>query len=114
MADMGACRLRVFPEKILIYLVGSNKFLIFAADLEQDNQALMNIFYLFYVFVSNGIKTFRAAAIGSYNGESKAIRQMREDVMCDTASDSERLRCDWKNVGRDVRTSYNKLIFPNG
>lgn len=74
----------------------------------------MNIFYLFYFFVSNGIKTFRTAAVGSYNGESEAVRQIREDMMHNTASDSERLRRDWKNISRDVRISYNKLTVPNG
>ena len=69
----------------------------------------MNIFYLFYIFVSNGVKTFRAAAIGCYNGESEAMRQIREDVMNDPVSDSDRLRRDWRNVGRDVRVSFTKL-----
>lgn len=74
----------------------------------------MKIFYLLYIFITNGVKTFRAAAIGSYDGESDTVRQIREEMMGNTASDSENLRRDWKNVGRDVRTSFNKLTIPNG
>lgn len=74
----------------------------------------MKLFYLFYVFFANGIKTFRSAAIGSYNGETDVVRQMREEMMNNSASDSDNLRRDWKNIGRDVRTSFNKLAIPNG
>lgn len=74
----------------------------------------MNFFYLFYVFFTNGVKTFRAAAFGNYNGESEAVRKMREEMMNSSSSDSDNLRRDWKNVGRDVRHSFNKLTIPNG
>lgn len=74
----------------------------------------MNIFYLFYVFFTNGVKTFRMAAKGSYIGESESVRQIREEMMNNSATDSDNLRSDWKNIGRDVRTSFNKLTAPNG
>ncbi len=74
----------------------------------------MNIFYLFYLFFANGVKTFRSAAIGKYDGESDVMKQIREDMMNNSSSDSDNLRHDWQNVGRDVRNSFNKLSAQNG
>ena len=74
----------------------------------------MNISYLFYIFFTNDVKTFRSAAIGAYNGESETISRIKEEMMNESASDFDNLCCDWKNVGRDVRTSFNKLTTPNG
>ena len=74
----------------------------------------MNIFYLFYDFFLNGVKTFRSAAAGRYDTESDDVRMMRDEIMDNSISDSERLRRDWKNVSRDVRTSFNKLTMQNG
>lgn len=74
----------------------------------------MNIVYLIYTFIVNGVKTFQSAATGHYDGESDTIGQIRDEMMNDSASDSDNLRRDWKNVERDVRVSFNQLTMSNG
>lgn len=74
----------------------------------------MKRIHQFYSFFTNGIRTFRTAATGNYRGESDAVRQIREEMMAVSPSDSAQLRRDRKNIERDIRISYNKLIAANG
>ena len=67
-------------------------------------------------FIRQGFNAFRLASLGQYSEESKAMRQIRAEVMeYDTspASDKKRLRGDLRNIAADLRRAVSKTQWEN-
>lgn len=75
---------------------------------------LMLVINSVFGFIDNGARTFREAAMGQYRHESEAIQRLREEMLGDVNSDAQNLRRDRMMVGRDVRTSFNKIVAEHG
>ena len=69
------------------------------------------------MFVSGGIRTFRSAAKGRYNGESEAVGAIREEMMSQPSGrigDVINMHRDRQMVGHDARVGFNKIVLANG
>ncbi len=69
------------------------------------------------IFVFRGIKTFRIAAKGKYNGESEAVGEIRREMFSQPTGrygDVLNMHRDCQMVGRDVRIGFNKIKAANG
>lgn len=51
-------------------------------------------------FFSNGAKTLHDAALGQYTHESTGISEIRAELFDQEISDGERVRGDWRMLGR--------------
>lgn len=68
-------------------------------------------------FVANGFRTFRSAACGNYNGESDAVKAIRQEMFSQPsgrAADKMNMRRDRMMVSRDIRFSFNNIVAANG
>ena len=68
-------------------------------------------------FVTNGVETLRKASRGSYDLQTKGMKDIRRELFeksSSRADDAAKLRQDKENISRDVRVSFNKLILNNG
>ncbi|OAV73941.1 hypothetical protein Barb7_01351 [Bacteroidales bacterium Barb7] len=68
-------------------------------------------------FLKNGSSAFCSASRGEYSGGSKAVREIRNEIMQAERSfsdDKKNLRMDKKNIERDTRKSFNKIALNNG
>ncbi len=59
-------------------------------------------------FFSNGAKTLHDAALGQYTRESTGISEIRAELFDQEISDGERVRGDWRMLGRDARVTVDK------
>lgn len=64
-------------------------------------------------FISGGAKTFRDAAKGQYDGDSQAVKEIREEMMreINQSEDGNNIKNDRKNVAVDIKRSFDKLII---
>lgn len=68
-------------------------------------------------FAQNGFYMLRIASSGNYNEESDIVREYRKELDSQTSGrlvDFQNLLNDRRNVGNDVRVSFNKLVKNNG
>jgi hypothetical protein len=68
-------------------------------------------------FIKNGVATFRAASRGQYRADSPEIEQIRREIMqakTGYSQDRANLRNDRKNVARDIRRAFDKLVSEHG
>lgn len=71
----------------------------------------------FISFFADGARTFREAASGSYRNESESIQILWDEMLgkpSSPADDAVKLRNDRLMVGRDVRTSLDRIIRDHG
>ena len=59
-------------------------------------------------FVSNGARTFREASHGLYLCENEGISEIREEMFGEEKTDAEKVRQDWRMLGRDARVTIDK------
>ncbi len=67
-------------------------------------------------FYINGLNVFRKAVRGEYRSESEEIASIRREMLEKEYSpldDKKNLRNDFKNVEKDIRTSFNRLAHMN-
>ena len=69
---------------------------------------LMCILNFFSSFVSDGAKNLHDAALGEYSHESESISEIRAEMFGEELSDAERVRLDWRMMGRDARVAIDK------
>lgn len=74
----------------------------------------MNCLHDMITFVLNGLRVFGDAARGEYVSGSPEYREMRDEFLNDNRSARQLLAEDWKNVRRDFRAGYNKLVADYG
>lgn len=77
----------------------------------------MCILKMIQSFATNGVKAFRKASFGNYNSESEAVKSIKEELSEGNSSrkeDAMNLYRDRKNVGADMRKSFNQIVLNNG
>ena len=63
-------------------------------------------------FATKGMRTLHFAARGCYDGESDAVRLIREEMLSQPSggfNDALNMRRDRMQVGRDTRISFKKI-----
>ncbi len=68
-------------------------------------------------FVFSGMRTFRTAAKGKYDGESEAVGEIRREMFSQPTGrygDVLNMHRDRQMVGRDARIGFNKIKAANG
>ncbi|MBO4906240.1 MAG: hypothetical protein J5486_04275 [Bacteroidaceae bacterium] len=64
---------------------------------------------VFANFVSNGAKVLHEAAQGRYTSESESMRAIRAEVFGPEMTDADKVRHDWRMIGRDARAAVEKI-----
>ena len=71
----------------------------------------MRVINIFFNFVSNGARTLHDAARGAYTQDSESVREIREEMFGQEMSDAERVRQDWRLMGRDARAVVDRYAL---
>lgn len=69
------------------------------------------------MFIVNGLRVFHNATRRNYGVQTEEMKKMRDEVMDKTTTretDAINLRNDRRNIERDIRVSFNKLVLSNG
>lgn len=77
----------------------------------------MKLFLKVVIFFRNGMRVFRKASSGNYDSESKAVKEIREEIYSvenSQETDSMRLKSDMLNISGDMRRGFNKVVLGNG
>lgn len=67
-------------------------------------------------FATNGVRTFRQALLGEFNGDSNDVCRLKDEMLNRTSSiadDRRKLRDDQISIYRDIHKSYNKILLGN-
>lgn len=70
----------------------------------------MWVINILFNFVSNGARTLHDAARGTYTQDSESVREIREEMFGQEMSDAERVRQDWRMMGRDARAAVESYM----
>lgn len=71
----------------------------------------------FKMFFLGGLRTFRSAAKGNYDGESEAVGAIRREMFSQPGGqrgDVINMHRDRRMVGRDARVSFEKIVMGHG